>query len=46
MTDNTIVKRTMTKAQTMIYKILHKKLKIDQYEPLKNPGVKSDALEG
>ena len=30
----------------MIYKTLHKKLKIDQYEQLKKPRVKSDAVEG
>ena len=30
----------------MIYKILQKNLKIEQYEPLKEPGVKSCAPEG
>ena len=27
-----------TKGQTMIYKILHRKLKIEQHEPLKHTG--------
>jgi len=28
-----MIKRQMTKGQTMIYKTLHKKLKIEQHEP-------------
>jgi hypothetical protein len=43
MTDNTIVKRTMTLNDLQN---TTQKIKIDQYEPLKNPGVKLDALEG
>jgi hypothetical protein len=43
MTDNTIVKRTMTINDLQS---TTQKFKIDQYKPLKNPGVKSDALEG
>ena len=38
-TDNTMVKRTRTKGQTTIYKILHRKLKIEQHEPYLIPGV-------
>jgi hypothetical protein len=33
-TDNTMAKRKRTKGQTTIYKTLHRKLKIEQYEPL------------
>jgi hypothetical protein len=33
MTDNTMVKGNITKAQTMNYKILHGKLMIEQHEP-------------
>jgi hypothetical protein len=43
MTDNTIVKRIRTNNDLQN---TTQKFKIDQYEPLKNPGVKSDALEG
>jgi len=32
--------------QTMIYKTLHGKLKIELHEPYKIPGVNSGALEG
>jgi hypothetical protein len=32
-TDNTMAKRKSTKGQTMIYKILHRKLKIELHEP-------------
>jgi hypothetical protein len=32
-TDNTMGKRKRTKRQTTIYKALHRKLKIEQYEP-------------
>jgi hypothetical protein len=31
--DNTISKRNRTKGQTMICKTIHRKLKIEQYEP-------------
>jgi len=31
-TDNTMAKRNRIKRQTMIYKILHSKLKIELYE--------------
>jgi hypothetical protein len=34
------------KGQTLIYKILHRKLKIDQHEPQYKPGVNSGAPEG
>ena len=37
-TDNTMAKRKRTKGQTTIYKILHRKLKIEQHEPIKNQG--------
>ena len=43
MTDNTIVKRTMTINDLQN---TTQQIKIDQYEQLKNPGVKSDAVEG
>ena len=33
-TDNTMAKRRRTKGQTMIYKTLHRKHKIEQCEPL------------
>ena len=32
-TENTMAKRKRTKGQSMIYKILHRKLKIEQHEP-------------
>ena len=32
-TDNTIANRKSTKGQTMIYKTLHRKLKVEQHEP-------------
>ena len=32
-TDNTLDKRKWTKGQTIIYKTLHRKLKIEQDEP-------------
>ena len=35
-TDNTMGKRNMTKGQTTIYKTLHRKLKIEQHESIKN----------
>jgi hypothetical protein len=36
----------MTKGQTMMYKTLHRKLKIKQHEPYYNPVVNSGAPEG
>jgi hypothetical protein len=33
-TDNAMAKRRRTKGQTMIYKTLHRKHKIEQCEPL------------
>jgi len=42
-TDNTMAKRKLTNRQTMIYKTLHRTLKIEQkHEPRKN----SNASEG
>ena len=38
-------KRKMTKEQTMIYNILHRKLKIKQYKPDYKPGLNSGAPE-
>jgi hypothetical protein len=38
-------KRKMTKEQTMIYNILHRKLKIKQHKPDYKPGLNSDAPE-
>jgi len=35
-----------TKRQTMIYKTLHRKLKIAQHEPHYKPGVKPGFLDG
>jgi hypothetical protein len=35
MTENIIAKRKRTKGQTMIYKTLHRKLKMEQHEPHK-----------
>jgi hypothetical protein len=32
-TDNTMANRKSTKGQTMIYKTLHRKLKVEQHEP-------------
>jgi hypothetical protein len=32
-TDNTMAKRKRTNGQTMIYKVLHRKLKIEQHDP-------------
>jgi len=32
-TDNIMTKRKGTKRQTMIYKTLHRKIKIEQHEP-------------
>ena len=37
-TENTIATRKETKGQTMIYKKLHRKLKIEQHEPQYNRG--------
>jgi hypothetical protein len=36
MTGNAIAKRKRTTGQTMMYKLLHIKLKIEQHEPKKN----------
>ena len=36
-TDNTMTKRKRTKEQIMIYKTLHRKLKIEQHEPHLKP---------
>jgi hypothetical protein len=36
--DNTMSKRKWTKGQTMIYKTLHRKLKIEQREPAQKRG--------
>jgi hypothetical protein len=33
MTDNKTAKRKRTNGQTMIYKVLHRKLKIEQHDP-------------
>ena len=45
-TVNTMTKGKRTKRQIMMYKILHRKLKIDLHEPHKNgEGVNSGALE-
>jgi hypothetical protein len=33
MTENIMTKRIETKGQTMVYKTLHRKLKIEQHEP-------------
>jgi hypothetical protein len=41
-----MAKRKRTKAQTMIYKILHSKLMIKQHESHKRNGVNIGALEG
>jgi hypothetical protein len=35
-----------TKGQTMIYKVAHRKLKIEQHELYKEPGVNSGVPEG
>jgi hypothetical protein len=40
-----MLKRKMTKEQTMIYNILHRKLKIKQYKPDYKPGLNSGAPE-
>ena len=36
----------MTKGQTIIYKTLHRKLKIDQHEPHEKLGMDSGAVDG
>ena len=41
-----MAKAKKTKGQTMIYKTLHRKLKIEQHEHLKNQRLNSVALEG
>jgi hypothetical protein len=45
MTENTMAKGKQTNRQTMIYKSLQRKLKIEHQEPHKKPGVNSGALE-
>ena len=45
-TDNTIGKRKVTKGQTMIDKILHRKLKIEKHESHYKPMVNLCAPEG
>jgi hypothetical protein len=45
-TDNTTVKRKKTKGQTMIYKALHRKLRIVQHEPHWKSGINSCASKG
>ena len=39
-------KRKRAKEQTMIYKALHRKLKIKQHEPHEKPGVNAGAVKG
>ena len=46
MTDNTMAKRKTTKGQTMIYKTLHKILKMEQNKPHLKQGVNSGAQDG
>jgi len=41
-----MTKTKRTKGQTTIYKTLHRKLKIEQHEPHKKPGVNSAPHEG
>jgi hypothetical protein len=41
--DNTMAKRKRKKGQTMIYKTLHRKLKVEQSEPLYKPRMNSGA---
>jgi hypothetical protein len=43
--DTTMAKRKRTKAQTVIYKTLQRKLEIVQQEPNKKPEVNPDAPE-
>jgi hypothetical protein len=45
-TDSTMPKRKRTKTQTSIYKTLHRKLKIEQYELHLKPRVNSGPPEG
>ena len=45
-TDNTMAKRKRTQGQTMIYKALHRKLKIESHELHLNPRVNTGATEG
>jgi hypothetical protein len=40
-TDNTMVKRKLTKEHTTIYKRLHRKIKIEQYESYNKPDMNS-----
>jgi hypothetical protein len=43
---NTMAKRKRTKGQTTIYKTLHRKQKMEQHEPHKQPGINFGALNG
>ena len=45
-TDNTIAKRKRAKKKTMIYKILYRKLKVEQHEHHLKSRVNSGAPEG
>jgi len=45
-TDKTMAKRKRTKGQSTIYKTLHIKLKIEQHEPHRKPGVRTGTPEG
>jgi hypothetical protein len=45
-TDNTMNKRRRTKGQTMIYKTLHRKLKMNQHEPYEKPELTSGTPNG
>ena len=45
-TYNTMAKIKRSKVQTMIYKTLQRKLKIEKHEPHLKPGVNSGTLEG
>jgi hypothetical protein len=41
-----MTERKQTIGQTMIYKALHKKIKIEQHKLHSKPGVNSDSIEG
>jgi len=44
--DNTMAKRKRTKGQTLIYEILHRKLRIEQHLPHYKLKINSTASEG
>jgi hypothetical protein len=44
-TDNTMATRQRTQTQIMIYKTLHRKLKVEQHEPYKRMGENTGAQE-